>query len=187
MSSLDPLRPLIFTAQMDPNFSFPRLPAPTLRPRPIPKATASPEADNSSLNNERDSNALRASVLDVALQLGLGTNNAVAHWMFSNSLEEEAEEVGILPSLIPCGWQSSTHAYFSSTFIPTPTIFSPAYLYRYVSIQSTVYSYPIPALLSMRRLANILFGRINVPQHSHVDPRLQTSPTHSFGLQRPLH
>jgi hypothetical protein len=41
----------------------------------------------------RDSNALRASVLDTALQLGVGSNSTIANWMFNNVLEEEEEEV----------------------------------------------------------------------------------------------
>ncbi|KAF8057097.1 hypothetical protein FPV67DRAFT_1456620, partial [Lyophyllum atratum] len=41
---------------------------------------------------KRESNALRASVLDAALELGIGTNSTVANWMFNNALSEEDEE-----------------------------------------------------------------------------------------------
>jgi len=62
---------------------------------------------------------------------------------------------------------------------------SPAQPYFYVHFQSTIYSFqPIPVLLSMRRLTNVLFGSINVPQHSLVDLPLRMIPTLSFGLQR---
>ncbi|KAJ7650708.1 hypothetical protein FB45DRAFT_997532 [Roridomyces roridus] len=67
---------------MDPNFAFPAPSKPTLRP-----AASQPTEPI-----HRESNALRASVLDAALQLGFGSNNTVANWMFSNTLEEEEEE-----------------------------------------------------------------------------------------------
>jgi hypothetical protein len=69
---------------MNANFTFPRQPAAI--PRPRPAATSAAGAD-------RDSNALRASVLDTALQLGIGSNSTIANWMFNNVLEEEEEEV----------------------------------------------------------------------------------------------
>lgn len=68
---------------MDANFTFPA------RPQPIPRPSAAqppPEPVN------RESSALRASVLDAALQLGFGANGNVANWMFNNALEEEAED-----------------------------------------------------------------------------------------------
>jgi hypothetical protein len=45
-------------------------------------------------NAHRDSNALRASVLDAALELGIG-NKTMANWIFNpvNEDEEEEEEV----------------------------------------------------------------------------------------------
>ncbi|KAJ7183149.1 hypothetical protein C8R46DRAFT_1209317 [Mycena filopes] len=67
---------------MNANFTFPaRQPI----PRPPPPAQTEP------IN--RESNALRASVLDAALELGFGANGAVANWMFNNTLEEEDEDV----------------------------------------------------------------------------------------------
>ena len=39
----------------------------------------------------RDSNALRASVLDAALALGFGTNKTVENWMFNTVAEEDEE------------------------------------------------------------------------------------------------
>lgn len=73
---------------MDPNFAFPRPQAPIPRP---PPPSSFLTAGGSERN--RDSNALRASVLDVALQLGLGTNSTVADWMFNNTMPEDEEEV----------------------------------------------------------------------------------------------
>lgn len=40
----------------------------------------------------RDSNLIRASVLETALELGFGQNTTVADWIFNNPLSEEAEE-----------------------------------------------------------------------------------------------
>ncbi|KAG6807508.1 hypothetical protein H0H92_007239, partial [Tricholoma furcatifolium] len=80
---------------MDNNFVFPR-PAPAV-PRPTPPVTTT--TSPSSPTNPRESNALRASVLDAALQLGIGNNSTVTNWMFSNSLAEEDEEPLRSPSL----------------------------------------------------------------------------------------
>ncbi|KAJ7454759.1 hypothetical protein FB451DRAFT_653001 [Mycena latifolia] len=68
---------------MDANFTFPS------RPRPTPRPTAG-QAPTEPAN--RQSNALRASVLDAALELGFGANGTVANWMFNNALEEADEE-----------------------------------------------------------------------------------------------
>jgi hypothetical protein len=62
------------------NFVFPPQ-APTPRPQKQGDGTAS----------SRDSNSLRASVLDVALELGIGSNSLVADWMFNNAVQEEEE------------------------------------------------------------------------------------------------
>ncbi|KAF5319456.1 hypothetical protein D9619_008463 [Psilocybe cf. subviscida] len=70
---------------MDTSFTFPRQQAAAARPRP-PKSAVEPGS------SARESNVLRASVLDAALELGLGTNPIVAGWMFNNALPEEDEE-----------------------------------------------------------------------------------------------
>ncbi|KNZ82313.1 hypothetical protein J132_00128 [Termitomyces sp. J132] len=69
---------------MDASFQFPRHMAPIPRPAPL---VATPTS-----STNRESNALRASVLDVALELGIGHNSTVLNWMFNNSLTEEDEE-----------------------------------------------------------------------------------------------
>jgi hypothetical protein len=47
---------------------------------------------SSASSHNRDSNMVRASVLDVALQLGFGgPNSTVADWIFNNPLDEEEE------------------------------------------------------------------------------------------------
>lgn len=74
-------RPLHYLSLMNPNYSFPRQGAPLPRTKPLITADTA----------NRTSNALRASVLDVALELGIGNNNTVTNWMFNNSLEEEDE------------------------------------------------------------------------------------------------
>lgn len=70
---------------MDASFQFPRHTAPI--PRTAPRVTTPSSSTN------RGSNALRASVLDAALELGIGQNSTVMNWMFNNSLTEEDEEV----------------------------------------------------------------------------------------------
>lgn len=40
----------------------------------------------------RDSNLVRASVLDAALELGVAHNSTMANWIFNSPVEEEAEE-----------------------------------------------------------------------------------------------
>jgi hypothetical protein len=40
---------------------------------------------------KRDSNSLRASVLDIAMQIGMGTNGAVTDWVYNNSVHEDEE------------------------------------------------------------------------------------------------
>ncbi|KAJ3566160.1 hypothetical protein NP233_g7177 [Leucocoprinus birnbaumii] len=59
---------------------------PPARPRPRPPKPTIPDAS-------RESGAVRASVLDAAMELGLGVNPAVADWMFNNQLKEEDEEL----------------------------------------------------------------------------------------------
>ncbi|KAG5640853.1 hypothetical protein DXG03_006818 [Asterophora parasitica] len=77
---------------MDTRFAFPRPQAPT--PRPAPASPVSPAG-----GANRESNALRASILDAALILGIGNNNLVSDWMFSNSLAEEDEDDQRSPAL----------------------------------------------------------------------------------------
>ena len=50
----------------------------------------------------RQSNALRASVFDVAMQIGLGANGAVTDWVYNNSVSEE--EVRNVFQLLPRIW-----------------------------------------------------------------------------------
>ena len=69
---------------MDASYQFPRHTAPIPRQAPLVAKTSS---------SNRESNALRASVLDVALELGFGQNSTVMNWMFNNSLTEEDEDV----------------------------------------------------------------------------------------------
>lgn len=61
--------------------------APFARPRAAPTR-------NKSI--KRDSNALRESVLDVAMQIGMGLNGAVTDWVYNNSVLED-EEVSRVP------------------------------------------------------------------------------------------
>ena len=64
--------------------NVPVLSYPQARPRPAHKQVE---------GVSRDSNSLRASVLDAALELGIGSNSLVADWMFNNAvMEEEGDE-----------------------------------------------------------------------------------------------
>lgn len=67
---------------MNANFVFPAKQVPTLRPQKLEDGTS---------HISRDSNTLRQSVLDAALQLGIGSNSLVADWMFNNAVHEEDE------------------------------------------------------------------------------------------------
>ena len=78
---------------MNANFVFPRPQLGIPRPRPARAAkwsSSSPPPSN--LAGSRDSNALRASILDTALELGIGSNSLVTDWMFNNPLMEEPED-----------------------------------------------------------------------------------------------
>lgn len=79
---------------MDTRFVFPRPQAAVARPvnavpRPPKQVAVTAQAEDAP---NRDSNALRASVLETALELGIGGNNSLANWMFTNTLAEEEEE-----------------------------------------------------------------------------------------------
>jgi hypothetical protein len=79
---------------MNANFVFPR-PHPQSglpRPRPARAAKWSSPSSLSNLASSRNSNALRASILDTALELGIGTNSLVTDWMFNNPLLEEPDD-----------------------------------------------------------------------------------------------
>ena len=75
---------------MNANFTFPR-PQPAV-PRPTPAAIPSSPSALLDLAGSRTSNALRASILDTALELGIGSNSLVADWMFNDPVIEEVEE-----------------------------------------------------------------------------------------------
>ncbi|KAJ3523862.1 hypothetical protein NMY22_g11251 [Coprinellus aureogranulatus] len=54
-------------------------------------ARARPRPNKVGASGPRESNALRASVFDVAMELGITNNNLVAEWMFNNAVQEEDE------------------------------------------------------------------------------------------------
>lgn len=56
---------------------------PPVRRRPTRAKLADPQ---------RNSNVVRASVLETALELGFGQNSTVADWIFNNPLSEEPED-----------------------------------------------------------------------------------------------
>ncbi|TFK19519.1 hypothetical protein FA15DRAFT_674365 [Coprinopsis marcescibilis] len=66
---------------MEARYAFPVGKAPIPRTRPV-----------NTTPNSRESNALRASVLDAAMELGITNNSVVAAWMFDNTLKEEEED-----------------------------------------------------------------------------------------------
>ena len=79
---------------MNTNFVFPRPQPGVARPRPARAAkwSSPPPSSSSNLAGSRDSNALRASILDTALELGIGSSSVVTNWMFNNPLMEEPED-----------------------------------------------------------------------------------------------
>ncbi|KAF8962875.1 hypothetical protein BDZ97DRAFT_1076161 [Flammula alnicola] len=81
---------------MNAQFTFPPPQAPTPRPGPGHKSGETAQT------NSRESNGLRASVLDAALELGLVSNPLVADWMFNNTLAEE-DEGEVRQSFVHCG------------------------------------------------------------------------------------
>ncbi|KAF8168918.1 hypothetical protein BJ912DRAFT_187481 [Pholiota molesta] len=112
---------------MDTQFTFPPPPKPALRPA---GRSASVGA-----SGPRESSALRASVLDAALELGLVGN---AGWMFDNPLQEENEEEdqtpspGLtygssvtseesIPSILSPASSSDAHTYANAAFPPSPS------------------------------------------------------------------
>ncbi|GLB42814.1 hypothetical protein LshimejAT787_1202630 [Lyophyllum shimeji] len=109
---------------MDTSFAFPRHQAPPPRPAPPSGSSTSPTSGSTSSN--RDSNALRASVLDAALQLGIGTNSTVANWMFNNALPEEAEENQSSPALTYGSSATSEESSFSARFASPSSSHTPS-------------------------------------------------------------
>ena len=55
-----------------------------------------PQRTREPAQQSRDSNALRASVLDAALQLGIGTSRAVENLIFDSVLEEDEVSIVLL-------------------------------------------------------------------------------------------
>ncbi|KAJ2919055.1 hypothetical protein MD484_g1295, partial [Candolleomyces efflorescens] len=94
---------------MDSSFTFPPYQPPAPRTRTAPPSSG-----------PRKSNALRASVLDAALQLGLTNDSLVAEWMFSNTVQEEDEEEALQsPGLTHSSSAASDDYSSSSTKVPT--------------------------------------------------------------------
>ncbi|KIJ67317.1 hypothetical protein HYDPIDRAFT_25783 [Hydnomerulius pinastri MD-312] len=52
-----------------------------------------PQARRRQPKTNRNSNAVRASVLETALELGITQNSTVANWIFNNPMEEEPEDL----------------------------------------------------------------------------------------------
>ena len=103
---------------MNPQFAFPP-PAPVVRRPPPPTRAVPTPGSGSGLGagstlrsgsngagggGARESNALRASVLDVALELGLVGGGGVGGWMFDNRVLEEGEEVGFFVAFLSCSF-----------------------------------------------------------------------------------
>lgn len=78
---------------MNANYTFPRTQVGGSKP---PGFTSPSSIASLGSDTNRESNALRASVLDAALQLGIGnSNNTVANWIFNSPIEED-EEVSLV-------------------------------------------------------------------------------------------
>ncbi|KAL1742975.1 hypothetical protein HDZ31DRAFT_41994 [Schizophyllum fasciatum] len=77
---------------MNSNFTFPPRAPPSLRTDTEKPGDMERPPSTSADAASRDSNLVRASILDAAMDLGFGSNATVAKWMFENQLEEEEEE-----------------------------------------------------------------------------------------------
>ena len=62
-------------------------------------STASPQVRRRPTKHRArpDSNVVRASVLETALELGIAHNSTVANWIFNSPLAEESEELDDIP------------------------------------------------------------------------------------------
>jgi len=80
---------------------------PSARIMEIPAARPRPRPQNPSISGA-ESEALRTSVWETVLQLGIGVNPTVANWMFDNKLAEEDEVRTIFccQSWLPCSFFS---------------------------------------------------------------------------------
>ena len=75
-------------------------------------------AQTTILNANRHSDALRASVLDVALQLGIGTSRTVENWMFNSVDEDEEDEEEV--SMTCTGGTSGTNVASKRQMLSRP-------------------------------------------------------------------
>jgi hypothetical protein len=70
-------------------------------------------------DSQRNSNVVRASVLETALELGFGQNSTVANWIFNNPLSEEAEDLLPEPdSQVKLDTKSEPAPYVTEVCIP---------------------------------------------------------------------
>ncbi|KAF8130562.1 hypothetical protein EV363DRAFT_1431856 [Boletus edulis] len=73
-------------------------------------------------NPLRNSNAVRASVLETALELGFSQNSTVADWIFNNPLSEEAEDSHLEPyDQVKLDTESEPAPYVAEAMMPTLT------------------------------------------------------------------
>ncbi|TFK51288.1 hypothetical protein OE88DRAFT_1527669 [Heliocybe sulcata] len=73
-------------------------------------------------NVNRDSNMVRASILNTALELGVGRNRTVTNWMFNGIDEEDEEEESMSPAL-------TSASTASDNSVGTPQMSSGAFAY----------------------------------------------------------
>ena len=74
------------------------------------------------MDPRRESNALRASVLDAALLLGVGSNRTVTNWIFNNTIDEDEEEQPTVPSP---GLTSASTATSDESLVSPPALYTP--------------------------------------------------------------
>ncbi|KAH9475032.1 hypothetical protein JR316_0012134 [Psilocybe cubensis] len=128
---------------MNTSFTFPK-------PQAAVPRQQLPRPAGSSQPNARESNALRASVLDAALELGIGSNSLVTDWMFNNPLAEEDEEEDHTssPSLT---YGSSATSEESSSSALTPSSSTSSSKFSGAGAPSN-YAKPAPRLDGMLRI-----------------------------------
>ncbi|KAF6745659.1 hypothetical protein DFP72DRAFT_1091147 [Ephemerocybe angulata] len=121
----------------------------------------------------RESNALRASVLDVAMELGITSGNGVAEWMFSNIVVEEEEvEGGSVPSP-GLTHSTSTDSHTSSPHVPLtpPTAPRQGWGYPASANSNNVYYHTTP----MRKASGAASEGSHEGAYLSTDPFASTS------------
>ncbi|KIM51708.1 hypothetical protein SCLCIDRAFT_12066 [Scleroderma citrinum Foug A] len=126
----------------------------------------------------RDSSAVRASVLQTALELGIAQNPTVANWIFNNPLEEEPEEISLEQTHDPPPETEVVEVRLltSSSFPPVSSIIHPQSITPTLTYSSNTTSDDSSVLNSpQNNVATATFGGLQVHMHK---PSVAEPPPH---------